>query len=92
MSIKQMNDANDYINFLVGASDGVRVNGSTIYHAGNFTPSNYLLRSGDSMTGLLTTTSSAPHSGIRLGNLYLTAINEELIVQNTSAIRFGADE
>ena len=36
MSIKQMNDANDYINFLVNSNaDGVRINGSAVYHAGN---------------------------------------------------------
>ena len=35
MSIKQMNDVNDYVNFVVGASDGVRVNGNVMYHSGN---------------------------------------------------------
>ena len=36
MSIKQMNDANDYINFLVNSNtNGVRINGNAIYHAGN---------------------------------------------------------
>ena len=35
MTIKQLNDANDYVNFVVGASDGVRVNGNVMYHSGN---------------------------------------------------------
>ena len=31
-----MNDANDYINFLVNSNaNGVRINGNAIYHAGN---------------------------------------------------------
>ena len=36
MTIKQLNDANDYINFVVGLSaDGVRINNNAVYHAGN---------------------------------------------------------
>ena len=36
MSIKQMNDANDYINFLVNSNtNGVRINGNAIWHSGN---------------------------------------------------------
>jgi hypothetical protein len=42
MSIKQMNDANDYINFLVNSNaNGVRINGNAIYHAGNLNLNNY---------------------------------------------------
>ena len=46
---------------------------------------------GDTMTGLLTTTSGSSHSGIKVGNTYINAINGDLIFQNNSAIRFGGD-
>lgn len=52
--------------------------------------SNYVKKTGDIMTGLLTTTSSN-HGGIKIGNTYITAINGDLIFQNNSAIRFGGD-
>lgn len=43
MTIKQQNDANDYINFLVNSStNGVRINNNAIFHAGNFTNLNQL--------------------------------------------------
>ena len=54
MSIKQMNDENDYINFLVNSNtNGVRINGNAIYHAGNLNPGNYLSLSGGTMDGPL---------------------------------------
>ena len=46
---------------------------------------------GDTMTGLLTTKVAASHTGIKLGNTYLTAINGDTILQNNNAIRFGTD-
>ena len=51
MSIKQMNDATDYINFLVNSNaNGVRVNGNAIYHAGNLNLNNYAPQSTISAT------------------------------------------
>lgn len=47
--------------------------------------------SGDTMTGLLAAKVGSSHSGIKLGNTYLTAINGDTILQNNSAIRFGTD-
>ena len=46
---------------------------------------------GDTMTGLLVTTQGSNHSGIKVGNTYINAINGDLIFQNNSAIRFGGD-
>jgi len=46
---------------------------------------------GDTMTGLLTAKVGATHTGIKLGNTYLTAINGDTILQNNNAIRFGTD-
>lgn len=47
--------------------------------------------SGDTMTGLLAAKVGSSHSGIKLGNTYLTAINGDTILQNNNAIRFGTD-
>lgn len=41
--------------------------------------------------GFIEVRTSASHSGIKLGNNYVTAINGELIFQNNTAIRFGGD-
>lgn len=46
---------------------------------------------GDTMTGLLTAKVAASHTGIKLGNTYLTAIDGNVIFQNNAEIRFGAD-
>lgn len=43
------------------------------------------------VSGLLTATTGTSHSGIKLGNTYLTAIDGEAIFQNNTAIRFGPD-
>ena len=51
----------------------------------------YVNVTGDIMTGLLTTTYGNNHSGIKVGNTYINAINGELIFQNNSTIRFGGD-
>ena len=53
--------------------------------------SRYVLKAGDTMTGLLTTTSSATHKGIKVGDTYINAIGGNLILQNNSTIRFGGD-
>lgn len=53
--------------------------------------STYVKKSGDTMTGLLTANVGATHTGIKLGNTYLTAINGDTILQNNNAIRFGTD-
>lgn len=53
--------------------------------------STYVKKSGDTMTGLLTAKTSASHSGVKLGDTYLTAISGNVIFQNNSTIRFGAD-
>lgn len=44
-----------------------------------------------SISGLLTPTVNTNHSGIKLGDTYLTAINGNIIFQNNNAIRFGTD-
>lgn len=49
-------------------------------------------KAGDTMTGLLTTTSGSAHTGIKIGNTYITAIDGRIIFQNNSEIRFGADD
>ena len=51
----------------------------------------YVKKSGDTMTGLLTTTSGNNHKGIKVGNTYINAINGDLIFQNNGTIRFGGD-
>ena len=43
------------------------------------------------LNALLTTSSGASHSGIKIGDTYVTAIGGQLIFQNNSAIRFGTD-
>jgi hypothetical protein len=53
---------------------------------------NKLDKAGGTMTGLLTTTKGATHTGIKLGNTYLTAIDGNVIFQNNTAIRFGTDD
>ncbi len=53
--------------------------------------SNYVKKNGDTMTGLLVTTSGNTHKGIRVGDTYINAIGGELIFQNNTAIRFGGD-
>ena len=47
--------------------------------------------SGGTLTGLLTTTYAASHTGIKIGNTYITAIDGNLILQNNNSIRFGGD-
>lgn len=51
----------------------------------------YVNVSGDTMTGLLTVTSGSTHKGIKVGNCYLNAIDQNLIIQNINSIRFGSD-
>lgn len=46
---------------------------------------------GDTMTGLLAAKVGSSHSGIKLGNTYLTANDGNVILQNNNAIRFGTD-
>lgn len=46
---------------------------------------------GDTMTGLLTAKVGATHTGIKLGNTYLTANDGNVILQNIDALRFGSD-
>ena len=43
------------------------------------------------ITNLLTTGSGSSHYGIKVGDTYINAINDNLILQNNGAIRFGAD-
>lgn len=82
-----------------------RVNGTNVLlHGGNYSSvldSRYYTESeadarfvnvtGDTMTGLLAAKVGSSHSGIKLGNTYLTAINGDTILQNNNAIRFGTD-
>jgi len=51
----------------------------------------YLPLSGGTMTGLITLKVAASHTGLKLGNSYITAINSDIIFQNNAAIRFGTD-
>lgn len=46
---------------------------------------------GDTMTGLLTAKVAGSHTGIKLGNTYLTANDGNVILQNIDALRFGSD-
>ena len=41
--------------------------------------------------GLITATSSSSHAGVKIGDVYINAIGGQLILQNLSALRFGAD-
>lgn len=43
------------------------------------------------VNGLITTTVGSSHSGIKIGDTYLTAIDGRIIFQNNSEIRFGGD-
>ena len=58
---------------------------------GNAINSTYLKLSGGTMTGLITAKVAATHTGIKLGNTYLTAIDGNIIFQNNGSIRFGTD-
>lgn len=49
----------------------------------------YVKRSGDTMTGVLTATSGTTLQGIKIGDVYINAINKNLIMQNCDEIRFG---
>lgn len=51
----------------------------------------YVKKGGDTMTGLLTTTSGGNHKGIKVGDTYINAIGSDLIFQNNGTIRFGGD-
>lgn len=52
--------------------------------------SRYVNVSGDTMTGLLTTT-SGNHGGLKIGGSYLTANGNDMVLQVARALRFGAD-
>ena len=78
-------------NLYAKPSDG-SLYASTIYENGTALSSKYLPLSGGTMTGLLTTTKGATHTGIKLGNTYLTAIDGNVIFQNNTAIRFGTND
>lgn len=71
-----------------------------ILHSANYTDyvysktqadNRYVNITGDTMTGLLTTTSGGSHNGVKVGDTYVNAINGQLIFQNNSSIRFGGD-
>lgn len=49
------------------------------------------LRGGFSLSGLITATSAASHAGVKVGNVYINAIDGSLILQNLGALRFGGD-
>lgn len=52
----------------------------------------YLPLTGGTLTGLLTTTSGSTHSGIKVGDTYISAIGRNLILQNNNSIRFGDED
>ena len=51
----------------------------------------YVKKAGDTMTGLLTLKTEASHTGLKLSNTYLTAIDRNVIFQNNNSLRFGSD-
>lgn len=51
----------------------------------------YVKKAGDTMTGLLTLKTQASHTGLKLSNTYLTAIEGNVIFQNNNSLRFGSD-
>lgn len=65
-------------------------------HSGVYAPAShshsYLPLSGGTLTGLLTVKYSDSHSGIKIGDTYITAIGGSVIFQNNTAIRFGTDD
>ena len=62
-----------------------------VENMGSSLDSRYVNVDGDTMTGLLTLTSSATHKGVKIGNTYINAIDGDLIFQNNTALRFGGD-
>ena len=67
---------------------------ATILDSVNYTSiadGRYVNVTGDTMTGLLTVTTSSSHTGIKVGDTYITSIGGRVIFQNNSAIRFGTD-
>lgn len=44
------------------------------------------------VSGLLTATIGSHHSGVKLGDAYLTAIGKSAILENLEALRFGTDD
>lgn len=76
----------------------------TLLHTGNYTTvldsryyteteadARFVNVTGDTMTGLLTAKVAGSHTGIKLGNTYLTANDGNVILQNIDALRFGSD-
>jgi len=52
--------------------------------------SHYVKKSGDTMTGLLTTTTGS-NSGVKVGNTHITSTSGDLIIYKGGSIRFGGD-
>ena len=47
---------------------------------------------GGTMTGLLVANTGATHTGIKFANAYITALSNDIIIQNNNAIRFGTSD
>lgn len=80
MTIKVGNDANDTVNFVVTSQDGVLVNGSKVWNAGNLNPGNYSL-----------TTHNHTYD---VNNAWLREFNDDANVKifgNTRQMAFRAD-
>lgn len=90
-------NGNIYYRYISAGNFSTAANGASwqvLLTSNNYTTitdARYVKKAGDTMTGLLTTTSGDSHDGIKVGNTYINAINGELILQNNSAIRFGGD-
>ena len=61
------------------------------YNYASVLDSSYVKKSGDTMTGVLTAKVASTHTGIKLGSSYLTAIGDNIVLQNLGALRFGYD-
>lgn len=61
------------------------------YYTESEADTRFVNATGDTMTGLLTAKVAGSHTGIKLGDTYLTANDGNVILQNIDALRFGSD-
>ena len=77
-------------NLLLQPRGGQVYIGKNLDTVGN-TNSSLIVEGNANIKNLLTVNTGSTHYGVKLGDTYLNAINGNLILQNNSAIRFGAD-